>query len=443
MTETAPASHLVTPSPCHPLSLTRRQALTTGALAAVAWATRGTSALAEIAVNTGKRDAGRDVLVTVFLRGGADGLNIVVPYGEDAYHRNRQTIGVAAPGDRRKGSSDRALDLNGFFGLHPALAPLHPLYGKGLMACIHAIGSDDHTRSHFEAMASMERGLPDERTGGASGWLARHLATAPGDNASPLRAVALSSVMPDSLRGATAATALNSLAEFRLDLPTSVEKKRGGEIRQALAEFYEDGADAVARAGRETLAVLKTLNRIDPVNYRPANGATYPQTELGNGLRQVACLIKGRVGLEVACLDRGGWDTHVGQGSAGGWLALQLADVAQSLAAFTSDLGKEMRRVTIVVMTEFGRRVQENSGLGTDHGRASMMMLLGGGIVGGKVFAKWPGLEDDDLEPPGDLRVTTDYRDVLSEIVARRLHNPQLSTVFPNYTPRFAGVVKV
>ncbi|MDQ3815473.1 MAG: DUF1501 domain-containing protein [Armatimonadota bacterium] len=434
--------HPLTPAPCHPLTLSRRQSLLGAGLATVAWLTRGATALADLAVNPHEREPEHDVLVTIFLRGGADGLNIIVPYGEDAYHRNRQTIGIAAPQDRRQGAANRALDLDGFFGFHPALAPLYPLYKKGLLACVHAVGSGDQTRSHFEAMSAMERGLPDDRIGTVSGWLARHLSSTHGDNASPLRAVALSSTMPDSLRGATEATALNSLAEFRLLLPDSVGKERSAELRQALGEFYKDGKDAVAAAGRETLAVLEALNRIDPANYRPTNGAIYPGSELGNGLRQVACLIKGRVGLEVACLDHRGprlWDTHVAQG---GVFTVQVDDLAKCLAAFAADMGREMNRVTVVVMTEFGRRVQENSGLGTDHGRASMMMLMGGGIVGGKVFAKWPGLEDDDLEPPGDLRVTTDYRDVLAEIVSRRLHHENLSAVFPNYTPRFLGVVK-
>lgn len=425
-------------SPARSFALTRRQALMGGALAAVAWMSRGATALADVAVNPIERESERDVLVSIFLRGGADGLNIVVPYGEDAYHRNRQTIGIAAPSDRKKG----ALDLDGFFGLHPALAPLHPFYEQETLALVHATGSGDQTRSHFEAMSTMERGLPDGRGGTASGWLARHLTSAPGGSRSPLRAVALGSGLPDSLRGATEASALNSLADFSLQLPDSTDHERRAILRRALADFYSEGDDAISRAGRETMDVLKTLNRLDPTHYRPAHGAAYPDGELGNGLRQVACLIKGRVGLEVACLDRGGWDTHVAQGGATGWLAMQLGEVSKSLAAFARDLGPEMGRVTVVVMTEFGRRVLENSGLGTDHGRAGVMMLLGGGICGGRVFSRWPGLEDDDLEPPGDLRVTTDCRDVLAEIVTRRLHNLNTAAVFPNYTPRFPGVVK-
>lgn len=434
---------------------TRRQALMGAALASVSWMTRSATALADVAVTPGQQEMRGDVLVVVFMRGGADGLNMVVPYGEDAYHRHRQTIGVAAPNDRRAGATNRALDLDGFFGLHPALAPLRPLYSNGLLGFAHAVGSGDDTRSHFEAMSAMERGLATESVGTGSGWLARHLDNSPRDNASPLRAVAFSNVMPDSLRGATDATALNSLADFRLSLPTTIDAKqpsgnkenRTEAMHHTLSQLYEGGQDAVAHAGRETLAVLETLNKLDPTHYRPANGAVYPNSELGTGLRQVACLLKGHVGLEIACLDHRGpylWDTHVAQNNI---LPAQLEDIGKSLAAFAGDMGKEMKGVTVVGMTEFGRRLQENTGLGTDHGRASVMMLMGQGIIGGKVLARWPGLEDHQLEGPGDLRVTMDYRDVLAEVLTRRVnadysHNGRLAAVFPNYQPRFPGVTK-
>lgn len=430
------------PPSLHSIAPTRRQVLLGTAMALVAWAGREKTALAQVTVAPDRREPQGDVLVNVFLRGGADGLNIVVPYAEDNYHRRRPTLRIAAPSERQAAPADRVLDLDGFFGLHPTLALLHPLYKEGLMACVHAVGSGDQTRSHFEAMTAMERGLASDVSGTASGWLARHLNSTQGENSSPLRAVAFSSVMPDSLRGATDATALTSLADFRLVLPDDAKERHAG-LRSALSDLYADGQDAIAQAGRETLAVLDTLNRIDPARYRPANGAAYPDSDLGNGLRQVACLIKGGVGLEVAFLDRGGWDTHFGQNVASPLaLAPQLEDVGRSLAAFAADLGREMRRVMVVVMTEFGRRLQENSTLGTDHGRGSVMFLLGGGIAGGKVYAQWPGLEDSQLEEPGDLRVTTDYRDVLAEVLTKRLHNRRLSAVFPDYTPRFPGVTK-
>jgi len=448
----------IPPSLHHSIPPSRRQVLLGTTLALVAWAAREKTALAQVTVTPDRNEPRGDVLVNIFLRGGADGLNIIVPYAEDNYHRRRPTLRVAAPNEKQVSPADRALDLDGFFGLHPTLAPLHPLYKEGLLACVHAVGSGDQTRSHFEAMTAMERGLASDESGTASGWLARHLNSTQSENTSPLRAVAFSSVMPDSLRGATDATAITSLADFRLSMadfgpssdenpiqnPESRIQNRTEALRRTLADLYEDGQDAIARAGRETLAVLDTLNRIDPARYRPANGAAYPDTDLGNGLRQVACLMKGGVGLEVAFLDRGGWDTHFGQNVAGPLgLAPQLEDVGRSLAAFAADLGREMNRVTVVVMTEFGRRLQENSTLGTDHGRGSVMFLLGGGIAGGKVYAQWPGLEDNQLEGPGDLRVTTDYRDVLAEVLAKRLHNARLDSVFPHYTPRFPGVTSV
>lgn len=424
------------------LTPTRRQVLLGAALALVGWAAKDSTALADLTITPGKPAERADILVVIFLRGGADGLNIVIPYQEDDYHRSRQNIGIAAPDDRRAAAADRAIDLDGFYGMHPAMAPLRPLYEQGLLAFVHACGSGDQTRSHFEAMATMERGLPDEKTGLASGWVARYLSQTENGNPSPLRAVSFSSVMPDSLRGATDATALTSLSEFRLVLPSGGGSEREAALRAALESLYREGKDAVALAGRETLAVLETLNRIDPANYRPANGATYPDGELGNGMRQVACLIKGRVGLEVACLERGGWDTHVAQGSSGGWLASNLDEVSRSLAAFAADMGAEMSRISVVVMTEFGRRLVENGGLGTDHGRASVMWLLGGGIAGGKVYARWPTLKREQLEEGLDLRVTTDYRDVLAEIVARRLLHSRSAAIFPNYTPRMLGVAK-
>jgi uncharacterized protein (DUF1501 family) len=423
------------------LSATRRGFLLGTALATVAWVSRSATSLADVAVSPDKADRKGDILVTVFMRGGADGLNLLVPHFDGEYYKHRPNLAVPAPGDGRAAASTRALDLDGRFGLNPVLAPLLSLYREGLMGCLHAVGSGDKTRSHFEAMSAMERGLPNEETGSASGWLARHLGSTQGANSSPLRAVAFSNVMPDSLRGATDATALNSLNDFRLVMPEQAPKGADVELRSVLKEIYRDGKDAIAQAGRETLDVLDTLNRIDPVNYKPAGGAAYPQSDFGNGLRQVACLIKGRVGLEVACLDHRGpylWDTHVAQGTV---FAAQAGDLANGLAAFVKDVGTEMSRVTVIVMTEFGRRLQENSGLGTDHGRGGAMFLLGGGTIGGKIHGEWPGLGEKQLDEVGDLRVATDYRDVLAEVVQKRLHNNNLSTVFPEYSPKPIGVV--
>ncbi len=412
---------------------TRRSLLVGAGITSVAWMTR--SALAQVGVRPGRLEPDGDILISIFLRGGADGMSIVVPYGEDAYHRQRPNIGLARPNDHSAAAAARCLDLDGFFGLNPALSPLLPLYRNGQLGIVHAAGSGDQTRSHFEAMNLMERGLSQPESSVASGWLARHLGSSPARSNSPLRAVAISPTMPDSLRGATDALAIESLDRFRLDVENEAQAMR------SLQSLYEGGKDAMAQAGRETLQVLETLNRLDPKSYRPSNAAAYPASDLGQGLRQVAFLIRANVGLEVAALDKGGWDTHVVQGATNGLLAGQLQDLGACLAAFAQDLGTEMRRVSVVVQTEFGRRLYENTSLGTDHGRASVMLLLGGGFAGGKVHAKWPGLEDSQLEPPGDLRVTTDYRDVLAEVLTKRVKHASLGQVFPGYVPVASGFV--
>ncbi len=446
--------------------LTRRQVLTGATLAAAAGGAGGRlSALESVAMGPRTGQTGGDTLVVIFLRGGADGLNIVVPYGDADYYRLRPSLGLPGPKDMGRAAAERCLQLNDFFGLHPALKPLLPLYQDGKFAAVHAIGSGDQTRSHFEAMATMERGLAHD-SGAASGWLARHLTSTASEVDSPLRAVSITETVPDSLRGAPNAAAMLSLNEFRLTTPNVVPTGSGNIAfhraqRKAAQAKPETRADAVAEtlrgmyggtatedtrvlmgAGQETLAAMDAVKRLDPTHYKAEFGTIYPNTEMSNGLKQVACLLKGDVGLEVACLDLGGWDTHVAQGRETGWQAGRLGELAQGVAAFTRDLGARLERTTILVMTEFGRRAAENSGLGTDHGRASCMFLIGGGVNGGKVYADWPGLAPTKLEGPGDLHVTTDYRDVLTEIVSRRLKNPHLEEVFPDFAARQHGIFR-
>ena len=442
--------------------ITRRQVLTGAALSAAAGAAfpRGFSALASVTMGP-QGNAGHDALIVLFLRGGADGLNVIVPHGDDDYYRLRPTLALPKPNNKTELANARAVDLDGFFGLHPALAPLYPLYKEGKFAPIHAIGSGDQTRSHFEAMATMERGLAQE-SGSASGWIARHLATTESEHASPLRAVAVADTMPDSLRGATNAVALLNLNDFRLNTPTPVKTDRAAEISASLRSLYsgegtgnrEQGTEITPSAqhptpntelnsaGSATLDALDAVKRLDPANYRPAPGAVYPVSDIGNGLRQVACLVKGQVGLEVAFLEMGGWDTHVAQGRDAGLMSGNLGNLGKALAAFAADLGPDLNRVTLIVMTEFGRRAYENFSLGTDHGRASVMLTLGGNVNGGKVHGEWPGLAKPKLEGPGDLRVTTDYRDVLAEALTRRLGNPHTEAVFSGYKPNVRNVFK-
>lgn len=417
------------------MQTTRRGLFALGALATLGWAGGRRSALGGVTVRTGRQGPPGDILVSIFLRGGVDSLSVVVPHGDDDYYRNRPTLAIARSGDGRLKPADRVLDLDGFFGLHPALAPLLPLYLAKQMAIVHAVGSGDQTRSHFEAMATMERGVSQD-TGPASGWLARHLETAPWNNASPLRAVALGAMLPQSLRGTSRATALETVADLKLQSPFT----RGADpFETALSSLYS--RDALAEAGQEALSVLKTLNCLTPAITQGKTG--YPKDDLGEGLRQVALLMKSEVGLEAACLDHGGYDTHVAQGTSQGILAGRLQSLATALAAFAADLGPLWwNRTTVVVLSEFGRRVAENSGLGTDHGRAGAMLLLGGrGVVGGRVHGVWPTLAPEHLDGPGDLKVTTDYRNVLGEVIAHRLKNPHIDAIFPGLSAAPMGIV--
>jgi uncharacterized protein (DUF1501 family) len=371
--------------------------------------------------------------VCIFLRGAADVLNMVVPHGEADYYRQRPTIAIPRPDDRRVGADRRTYDLDGFFGLHPALAPLLPAWQAQQLAIVHACGAPDESRSHFLAMELMERGV-ETGSGPASGWIGRHLATLDTNNLSPLRAIGFGERLQRSLQGSVPAAALRSIADFHLggQLPTR-------PLQSALAVLYQDDAELAALA-QGTLATLDLLEKLDPVGYRPAAEAHYPDGDFGLGLRQIAMLVKAEVGLEVACLDLGGWDTHIAQGGSEGWLASLLTELSGGLAAFYADLQAQLGQVTVVVMSEFGRRVQENGGLGTDHGHGSMMLLLGGGVRGGRVHGQWPGLAPEQLVGPGDLAVTTDYRDVLAELVQLRLGNSQLDAVFPGYRPQLPGV---
>ena len=403
-------------------AITRRGLITGAALGAVGWLS-SSKAIAQMTVGPGKGDG--NVLVSIFLRGGADGMNMLVPNGDDGYLRNRPLLGVA---------KKDTLDLDGFFGFNQALAPLVPLYREGKLAMVHACGSLDQTRSHFEAMNAMERGLDGIKEGPVSGWLARHLINTPREKTTPLRAVAFGRTMPDALRGATNALALDSVNDFRLETP----KEDQDQMRTALADLYASGKDPLTSAGRETLQVLGQLAKLDPASYAASGGAVYPDSDLGKALKQVAFLIKADIGLEIACLDKGGWDTHYGQNLGGQMTGLQ-DDLAKCLAAFTLDLGMELSRVTVMVQTEFGRRLRENQSLGTDHGRGSVMFVAGGGVKGGKVYGQWPGLADRQLDEEGDLRVTTDYRDVLSEVLSQRLGSG--GEVFEDYRPAGLGIL--
>ena len=367
-----------------------------------------------------------DVLVVVFLRGAADTLNMVVPHGDEAYYSLRPSLGIPRPDDAGAKTAGRALDLDGFFGLHPALAPLLPAWREKHLAIVHACGAPDESRSHFKAMELMERGVTDER-GPASGWIGRHLASLDTGNNSPLRAVGLGEIPQRSLYGAVPISALRSIADFHLGGDAAAV----AQMRAAIASLYA-GSDTLGQLGQETLDILDILQKLDPT-AAPSSSAAYPSSDFGLGLRQISMLVKAEVGLEVAAIDVGGWDTHFAQGSVEGQMPALMADLASGLAAFHEDLHDHAGHVSVVVMSEFGRRAYENASLGTDHGHGSMMMLMGGNVDGGKVHGRWPGLSEGQLFGPGDLAVTTDYRQVLGELLARRLNNPDLASVFPGF----------
>lgn len=394
--------------------LSRRQALASLGLGILGVAS-ARSALAQVAVRPPTRVD--HTLVVIFLRGGADGLSLVPPAFEDDYYRRRPQLHVPEAVQ---------LKLDGKFAMHPALRPLHEIWEGGELSISHAVGSQDTTRSHFEAMRTMEYGDRDGSRGVGGGWLGRYL-NATNGGGSPLRAVAMGGMLPDSLRGANEGVALESLEHLSLRIPAAAGDE--GTWRKRIAALYE-GWDPLSQAGRETLKVLDLLAS----TAAPTETGAYPETPLGRGLRDLAFLIEREVGVEFACLDQGAWDTHVTQGVTEGWIAGQMQDVAQSVAAFWRELGPRRKNVTMVLQTEFGRRVEENQGLGTDHGRASVMMVLDAKANGREVRGQWPGLKDEDLDEVGDLKVGTDYRQILAEILAKRFDPTALSKVFPGET---------
>jgi uncharacterized protein (DUF1501 family) len=377
-----------------------------------------------------------DVLVAIFLRGGMDGLSAIVPYAEGAaYYDPRPTIAVPEP----NGSDGSAIDLDGFFGMNPALHPLKEVYDAGSLAVIQAVGSPNPTRSHFDAMELIERGTPMDKST-PNGWIGRHLQSAAWQNDSPFRAVGMGTMLPTSLRGAVSAVALKSIGDFHL----GGREDQLQQVAASLSSLYavEAPTDMLTSQAADVFATMSLLQSMNAVEYTPDNGAAYPDSDFGMGLKQIAQLIKAGVGLEVGCVDLGGWDTHENQGSAEtyGWMYQQLKELGEGLTAFYADLGEWMANVSVVAMSEFGRNVKENASRGTDHGRASCMFVMGGGINGG-VYADWPTLQLDALED-GDLAVTTDYRNVIAEILANRVLNPALDQVFPNHQPNFLGLTK-
>jgi uncharacterized protein (DUF1501 family) len=366
----------------------------------------------------------RKVLVAVFQRGAVDGLSMVIPHGTPAYYAVRPSIAVAPP---RAGASGSAMDLDGFFALHPGLADLAPLWHDRAFAIVHACGSPDTTRSHFDAQDYMETGTPAVRST-PDGWLARAARALP-DPASPFRAVALGGTLPRILRGAAGAIAIASIERF--DVRASGPD---GAVRHGFESLYADGIhDLLHGTGREAFEAVKMLRSAGAARIPVDNGASYPRGAFGRAMQQIAQLIKADIGLEIAFADMQGWDTHVAQGAEQGQLAVRLREFGGALAAFARDLGDRLADVVVLTMSEFGRTVAENGNRGTDHGHATAMLVVGGSVRGGRVYGTWPGLDRPQLFDGRDLAVTTDFRTLFSEVATRHLGVPANAAIFPGW----------
>ena len=358
-------------------------------------------------------------LIAIFQRGAVDGLNMVVPFADTEYYRVRPSIAIARPG-----GNDAAIDLDGFFGLSPRLQPLKPFWDERRLAIVHACGSHDATRSHFDAQDFMESATPGIKSTG-DGWLNRYLQARRDEAGSSFRAVSLTPQLPRALQGVAPAVAMSQLSQFGV---------RNDRVGASFEEQYAAAADRVLNGtGRDTFDAIRTLKTADPARYQPEHGADYPRSPFGQALMQIAQLSKAGVGLEIAFAELGGWDTHVNQGAAQGQLATRLDDFGRSIAALVTDLGDRMEQTVVLTMSEFGRAVSENGNRGTDHGHGNAMFVIGGQVRGGQVYGRWPGLARDKRYDGRDLAVTTDFRDVFGEIVVRYLGLTSPTAVFPGY----------
>ena len=416
------------------MSITRRVFLQGGAMAVVG-TTVVPAFLQRVAFASERAATGKRKFIVIFQRGAADGLNIVMPHGEASYYAMRPTIAIPR---------QQVIDLDGFFGLHPAMASFKPLWEQGHLAIVHAAGSPDPTRSHFDAQDYMESGTPGVKST-EDGWLNRALRDRscvgsesgsgtrlgePCHAESPFRAVALGSALPRMLAGSAPAVAISNVNNFGV----GGRNPQAQPLANTFEAMYDQSVDAVLHGtGQETFDAVKMLKSADPQKYTPAPGANYPRGPLGNALRQVAQLMKVDLGVEVAFSDVGGWDHHVNEGSVQGQIAQRVGDLSQAMAALWTDLGNLAEETVVVTMSEFGRTARENGNRGTDHGHANVMFILGGPVRGRRVYGRWPGLAQEQLNEGRDLALTTDFRTVLSEVVYRHLGNRNLGTVFPGF----------
>lgn len=389
------------------------------ALASVGMSLSAPSFLERIALGNSFAGGKRKTLIAIFQRGAVDGLNVVVPLGEANYYELRPSIAIP---------KTEAINLDGFFGLHPSMSAFKPLWDSKRLAIVHASGSPDNTRSHFDAQDYMESATPGVKST-SDGWLNRYLRSNQDSEPSLFRAVSMTKTMPRVLQGRAPAVAMSNLSDFAIRAGKSSENLQGGFE----AIYARETKDSLAGMGRETFEAVNYLKKANPAQYQPENGAQYPRNQFGTSLLQIAQLIKAGVGLEVAFTDIGGWDTHVNQGNSRGQLANLLTQFSSGIAALNQDLGQRMDDVVVLTMSEFGRTVRENGNRGTDHGHANAMLVLGNGVKGGKVYGQWPGLKSEQLYEGRDLALTTDFRDVFGEIATRHLGSTDVKSVFPGY----------
>jgi uncharacterized protein (DUF1501 family) len=415
------------------MKLSRRAFLKAGGLAMVSYGldplflARATYAQPGPAARSGR------VLVCLFQRGAVDGLSMLVPHGDAHYYKERPNIAIP---------QSAAIDLDGHFALHPALAPLKPLWDARVLAPIHAIGSPDPTRSHFDAQDYMESGTPGVKAT-ADGWLNRYCQHQREHDETPFRAVSFGPELPRILAGSAPSLAIGDLRAFGVRAPNDATRDR---LTRAFEQLYDTAPTGLlASSAQEGFEAANLLKKIEPERYVPEHGASYPNGRFGQSLLQIAQLIKAGVGLEIAFADVSGWDTHVNQGSEQGQLAARLGDFAQGLAAFAQDLDERMNEVVVVTCSEFGRTIAENGSSGTDHGRATAMLVMGGPVKGGRVLGRWPGLATEARFEGRDLAVTTDFRDLFAELLGRHLGAGSLEAVFPGHAiepGRFVGALR-
>jgi uncharacterized protein (DUF1501 family) len=407
--------------------ISRRVFMKEGALALVSLG----FAPAFLARTVAAADARRRVLVAIFQRGAVDGLNMIVPFGERDYYASRPSIAIARPGS----DAGAAIDLDGFFGLHPRLEPLEPLFRSRQLAIVHACGSHDGTRSHFDAQDYLATATPGVKST-RDGWLNRYMHAKEHQQATPFRAVAVARQLPRSLQGLAPALAIGQIDRF------GIRGGRAGAVESSFEQEYAEAANALLRdTGREAFNAVKMLKGVDPGRYQPEGGAEYPRSAFGDALRQIAQLVKADVGLEVAYAESGNWDHHANEGGATGTLANRLDDLGRGIAAFARDLGDRMQGVVVMTMSEFGRAVTENGARGTDHGHGNAMMIFGGGVRGGTVYGRWPGLAREQRHDGRDLAITTDFRSVFAEVVREHLGLTDTRSVFPGFNgPQNVGL---